>query len=221
MLTALFVILVLIILISFFSSDGDNQPQEGAKTVEVANFARNKPVVCDYLNAIASAINEGKYEFVDGPAPFCKYVFVPAGDVGYFDMSGLAKITHANWDLLRTGYVTRENEAADELPYLERYFDSDEPDHTGYSVEANPVVCLATICYSKEQMIKEGIGCEADFAIITVNAEPFMGISPMTPCTHVRNALGIEFGGNDTPIDREAYRESVKFWSEWALVRNA
>lgn len=211
MLTALLIAFVALVVAASFSGQATGETlQGGAKTVEVANFARNKPVIRDYLDAIAASINEGKYEFVDGPAPFCKYVFVPAGDVEFFHVSGIARITSENQYSLFADYASRENEAADELPYLERYFDSVEPD---------PVVCLATICYSKEQMIKEGIDCEADFAIITVNAEPFMGISPMTPETHVRNALGIEFGGNGTPIDREAYREGVDFWTKWALVK--
>ena len=212
MLTALFVIVVLAMLVSFFSDNGDEKPQAGAKTVEVANFARNKPVVCDYLDAIANAINEGKYNFVDAFAPFCKYVFVPAEDVDYHDESGLAMIEDNNRHLLVTEYAKRENEAADELPYLERYFQKG-------TVEPAPVLCLAVICYSKEQMIEEGIDCKADFAIITVNAEPFMGISPMSPSTQVRNALGVEFGGNGSPINRESHQEGVEFWSKWALIK--
>ena len=41
----------------------------------------------------------------------------------------------------------------------------------------------------------------------------------MKPITMMRNALGIEEGGSGVPIDREAYKKSVDFWSNNATVR--
>ncbi len=35
----------------------------------------------------------------------------------------------------------------------------------------------------------------------------------------MRNALGVEHGGSGVGLIREKYNESVKFWSENALVR--
>ena len=42
---------------------------------------------------------------------------------------------------------------------------------------------------------------------------------PMVPITMLRNALGVEEGGSGVPIDREAYRRSVEFWSRHANWR--
>jgi hypothetical protein len=48
-------------------------------------------------------------------------------------------------------------------------------------------------------------------------AEPIE--TPMAPVTMMRNALGVEEGGSGVPLDREAYRRSVEFWSAHANWR--
>jgi hypothetical protein len=42
---------------------------------------------------------------------------------------------------------------------------------------------------------------------------------PMKPIAMMRNALGIEEGGSGVPIDRDAYKKSVEFWSKNATVK--
>jgi hypothetical protein len=42
---------------------------------------------------------------------------------------------------------------------------------------------------------------------------------PMVPITIMRNALGMEEGGNGETLDRDLYNESVEFWSKYILVK--
>jgi len=41
----------------------------------------------------------------------------------------------------------------------------------------------------------------------------------MIPVTMMRNALGMEEGGNGQPLDKEEYQKSVDFWSKRAIVK--
>jgi len=41
----------------------------------------------------------------------------------------------------------------------------------------------------------------------------------MDPITMMRNALGKEHGGSGVELNREKYLESVKYWSQYALVK--
>lgn len=41
----------------------------------------------------------------------------------------------------------------------------------------------------------------------------------MDPITMMRNALGKEEGGSGVKLDREAYKQSVEFWSKHALIK--
>ncbi len=111
-------------------------------------------------------------------------------------------IDDGNRHLLRTAYEAR---TTDELPVLVRWFEGVEPPIAAY---------LIPILYSREQMAKEGTPIDADWGIVgclyTMTPEEI----PMTPITMMRNALGVEEGGSDVPIDRAAYLRSVAFW-EW------
>ena len=40
----------------------------------------------------------------------------------------------------------------------------------------------------------------------------------MDPITAMRNALGRDQGGSGVPLDPEAYRQSVEFWSNNATI---
>ena len=40
----------------------------------------------------------------------------------------------------------------------------------------------------------------------------------MPPITMMRNALGKEEGGSGVKLDRELYKQSVKFWNENAGI---
>ena len=42
---------------------------------------------------------------------------------------------------------------------------------------------------------------------------------PLVPITIMRNALGVEEGGNGETLNRKVYNESVEFWSKYILVK--
>lgn len=116
-------------------------------------------------------------------------------------------ITDANRHQLRTAYEARTRE---ELPLLVRWFEGLEPPVAEY---------LLPILYSREQLAKEGTDIEADRGIVGCLYTMTPDEIPMVPITMLRNALGVEEGGSGVPLDREAYRRSVEFWSRHANWR--
>ena len=146
-------------------------------------------------------VREGKQQ--DGYAPFCKIV-----KLGFPLTCPIVLITDENEHLLKTRYFARRDS---ELPVLQRYFP--------LGSMAVPIADhVDVILYTKEQLQKENekhTGAELD--IISVNAE-LETSSPMTPITIMRNALGPEQGGSGKELDRTAYDEAVKFWSQHAMI---
>jgi hypothetical protein len=110
-------------------------------------------------------------------------------------------VTEANRPLLRSAYEARNDR---ELPVLVRWFEGVEPPVANF---------LIPILYSREQLAKEGTVVDADWGVVgcLYTSEP--AEIPMAPITMMRNALGVEQGGSGVPLDPEAYRRSVEFWS--------
>ena len=110
-------------------------------------------------------------------------------------------VTDANRHLLRSGYEARNER---ELPVLVRWFEGVEPPVANY---------LVPILYDRAQLAKEGTAIDADWGIVgcLYTSEP--AEIPMAPITMLRNALGVAEGGSGVPLDAEAYRRSVAFWS--------
>ncbi len=141
---------------------------------------------------------------LDGYAPFCK-LHVHRNWTTTRCLT--VPITEANRHLLRSDYEARTR---DELPVLVRWFEGIEPPVAAY---------LIVILYSREQLAKEGTPIDADWGIVgcMYTAEP--AELPMAPITMLRNALGVAEGGSGVPLDRDAYRRSVEFWSRNANWR--
>jgi hypothetical protein len=116
-------------------------------------------------------------------------------------------ITAANRHLLRCAYEARNSS---ELPVLVRWFEGVEPPVAGY---------LIVILYSREQLVKEGSPIEAEWGVVGCMYTSEPEEIPMAPITMMRNALGVEEGGSGVPLDPEAYRRSVAFWSTHANWR--
>ncbi len=116
-------------------------------------------------------------------------------------------ITAENRNQLRSAYEAR---SSDELPVLVRWFEGVEPPVANY---------LIAILYSREQLTKEGTPIAGDWGVVgcLYTAEPEE--MPMAPITMMRNALGVEQGGSDVPLDQAAYRRSVAFWDAHANWR--
>lgn len=150
-------------------------------------------------------IIKNREELKDGYAPFCKHLFV---DNFAHARSGIMAITPENKKFLRSGYQAR---CEGELPVLDRWFEG---------VEAPLAKCLDIILYSREHLLTEGddIG-DAEWGIVCINAGMRPEEDPMPPITMMRNALGIAEGGSGVPLNREAYEQSVAFWSTHAVVR--
>jgi len=112
-----------------------------------------------------------------------------------------------NRHLLRSAYEAR---TPAELPVLVRWFEGLEPPVAEY---------LVPILYSREQLAKEGTPIAADWGVVgcLYTLEP--AEIPMVPITMLRNALGVEEGGSGVPINRDAYRGAVEFWSRHANWR--
>ena len=142
---------------------------------------------------------------VDGYADFCKHVFVKNPSA---TKAGVALITPDNQHLLHTSYEARRET---ELPVLTRHFEGLDAPRAEY---------LDIILYSRAQLEKEGGDVpDAEWGIVSINAETQATESPVPPITMMRNALGKDQGGSGVPLDREAYMRSVAFWSTHATVR--
>jgi hypothetical protein len=116
-------------------------------------------------------------------------------------------ITDGNRHQLRSAYEARTR---DELPVLVRWFEGLEPPVAEY---------LVPILYSRDQLAKEGTRIDTDWGIVGCLYTMAPEEIPMVPITRMRNALGVEEGGSGVPLDREAYRRSVDFWTRHANWR--
>lgn len=143
--------------------------------------------------------------FRHGYAPFCKLLFYP----NWTDASaGTLPITPENEKFLKSEYKARRE---DELPVLVRWLEL---------CEVPRALWLCVVVYDREQLLKEGtdIG-DADCGIVAILGQMHDREEPMTSMTAMRNALGVEEGGSDVPLDHEAYLRSVEFWNAHAAVK--
>ena len=146
---------------------------------------------------------------IPGYADFCKLLVVKNFTNA---KTGTLPITLESYQYLRSGYSSRTES---ELPIMERWFELPLP--------APKAEYLVIVLYSKEQLDKERkVGeeeFEGDWGVVAILAQMSSKEEPMKPITMMRNALGIEEGGSGVPIDRDAYKKSVEFWSKNATVK--
>lgn len=144
-----------------------------------------------------------------GYADFCKLVVVKNFTNA---RTGTLPITLDNYQYLRTGYSARTEK---ELLVMDRWLD--------LPLSAPKAEYLVVVLYSKEQLDKERKEGEEEFdgdwGAVAILAQMSAEEEVMKPITMMRNALGIEEGGSGVPIDREAYKKSVDFWSNNATVK--
>jgi hypothetical protein len=123
-------------------------------------------------------------------------------------LAGVARITPENEHLLRTRYHARRD---NELPVLTRWFPAG-------TVEVTRCEWFHLVLYTAEQCEVEGLPIQGEWGIVTVNSAVAPETSPLGPLAQMRNALGIEQGGNGNPLDDDEYARGVTYWSEWATV---
>ena len=151
-------------------------------------------------------------DLIDSNMPFCKYLILPNFTKA---KSGSYEITIENYQYLRSGYSSRRE---GELPVLSRWFE--------FPIEMPAAKYLQIILYSKDQLIKESQsrGENIDLDLTDWNIIAILGqnsgiIEPMSPITMMRNALGMEEGGNGHKLDKKEYQECVEFWSKMAIIK--
>lgn len=161
------------------------------------------------LNSNPFTTEHSTERIIPGYADFCKLVVI-----GNFTSArtGTLPITLDNYQYLRTGFSARTEK---ELPVMDRWFDLPLP--------APKAEYLVVVLYSKEQLDKERKEgeeeFEGDWGAVAILGQMSAQEEVMKPITMMRNALGIEEGGSGVPIDREAYKKAVEFWSNNATVR--
>lgn len=153
-------------------------------------------------------------QILDSEWDFCKYLVLP-NEFGV--KCAVRPITLDIYPFIRTDYFAR---TPDELPILTRFAQLPP----GFkSQEANYIVF---VLYSREQLLKEFKG-EGDFyfdesvewGIVSIMGTVEPKPDPLVPITMMRNALGVEEGGNGETLNRKTYNESVEFWSKHILVK--
>ncbi len=125
-------------------------------------------------------------------------------------LSGVAEITDANRHLLVSEYKARRE---GELAVLTRHFPAG-------AVERQEAEWLHLVLYTAEQCAKEGVTLSewAEWGIVSINAGPTDEVAPLGPASQMRNAMGIEQGGNGNPLDADEYARGVAYWNQWATV---
>ena len=164
--------------------------------------------------------NHESQKLIDADDPkmdFCKYlIFKNNTNV----KQGTIKITEDIEPFIVSEYKARNE---NELPILSRYV---KLPYDMYKPNANYLVC---ILYSKEQLRKEYKGDLKEFDKIYTEDVKYGCIAilgtemnkpdPMPPITMMRNALGVDEGGNGVKLDKDLYNESVEFWSKNILIK--
>lgn len=143
-------------------------------------------------------------QVLDGYAPFCK---LHVHKNWTTTQVAAVPITADNQHLLCSAYEARND---DELPVLNRWFEGVDPAPADY---------LLVIVYDRAQLLKEGDAIQADWGVVGCLATTQPEETPLAPITMLRNALGVEEGGSGVPLDRQAYKRSVAFWSQHANWR--
>lgn len=168
-------------------------------------------VFIDKLNKYCLSLNSH-----EGYSSFCKLFTIPNFTSA---RTGTIEITLENCQYLRSGYNKRRD---GELPVLTRWFNLPT-----LTPKAN---FLMIVLYSRDQLILEHkaehkndtsyipLNMEAEWGVVSINAQINEKEDPMTPATMIRNALGKNEGGSGSPLDKEKYKEAVEFWNTHAVV---
>lgn len=163
-----------------------------------------------FLSWVNDHILAGAVKQADAKMSFCKYLILPNFTNAHVSH---VRIDNSNAQWLRSGYEARTER---ELPVLTRWFD--------FPCPVKQADLLLLILYSKEQLKLEAASSgdpvpDAEWSIISIIPLDEEVVPPMPPITAMRNALGVEEGGNGAPLDREDYLASVAYWETHAVVR--
>ncbi len=159
-------------------------------------------------------------KLIDGKWDFLKYLIFENWDKRIKQQ--VVPITDQNRNKIKSDYKARTPE---ELPVLSRYIELKKLPMANY---------IVVVLYSREQLLKEfeanqpkdslgevefDLDNDCDYGIVAILGTEKPQPDPIVPATQLRNALGVEYGGNGEAIDNADYMEGVKFWSENVLVK--
>jgi len=167
-----------------------------------------------------------RVDILDGYAPFCKLLVM--SNITQCKTGTLPK-TIENAIYIREGYSSRtEDELAVHSVWLDLPVSAPRAKYTVSILYSKAQIDKEAIATYKKKVEKGGIDSiglerpepfEADWGVVAILGQMTPREEPMKPITMMRNALGVEEGGSGVPIDREAYKKSVKFWSENLTVK--
>lgn len=160
----------------------------------------------EFINTLNNCTHSSSHTIIDGYADFCKLVVVQNFTNA---KTGTMKIDLTTLPYLKSGYSRRKDS---ELSVLSTWLEIPKQ----FVPKAQ---YLVVVVYSKEQLAKEGTIIIDEWGVVAILAQMTNNEEPMKPITMMRNALGIDEGGSNVKLDRQAYEKSVKFWSENATVK--
>lgn len=178
-------------------------------------FAGTK-IKSEIKDELLDAFNKSEI-ILDGPWDFCKYVVIE----NTFNVKcATMPITLDVYPFIRTDYSSRTPQ---ELPILSRFVQLPP----GLKLpDANYIV---GVLYSREQLLKEFkptdenpeflLSEDTTYGIVAIMGTIEPKPDPLVPITIMRNALGVDEGGNGETLNKELYNESVEFWSKYILVK--
>lgn len=167
----------------------------------------------DYLNKH----NTDDYLLLNSEWDFCKYLVIPND----FDIKcAVREITLDIYPYIRTDYVQRTPK---ELAVLTRFVQLPP----GFRNINSKYVVL--VLYSRAQLEKEFKPSEntpefyfdetVEWGIVSIMGTIKPYPDPLVPITIMRNALGVDEGGNGEKLNKKTYDESVEFWQKHILVK--
>lgn len=186
----------------------------------------------DLINVKYQELLNFKSDAVDAPKPalmmdsdseFCKYLIFsnPAQEI----KSQVTKIDLSIYPYIRSAYSARTPE---ELPVMSRW--AELPPGFAQPTAAY-VVC---VMYTREQLSAEydkKIAPEGQdkapfylpesvkYGIVAIMGTMAPEADPLIPVTMMRNALGMEEGGNGVELNRASYMKSVQFWETHVMIK--
>jgi hypothetical protein len=161
--------------------------------------------------------NTEDYLLLNSEWDFCKYLVIPND----FDIKcAVREITLDIYPYIRTDYVQRTPK---ELAVLTRFAQLPP----GFKNTNSEYVVL--VLYSRDQLEKEFKPSEntpefyfdnsVEWGIVSIMGTIKPYPDPLVPITIMRNALGVDEGGNGEKLNKKTYDESVEFWSKHILVK--
>ncbi|TXG80176.1 MAG: DUF3228 family protein [Spirochaetes bacterium] len=154
-------------------------------------------------------------EWKDSYQTFCKYIIIENDNTSI--KSGTIKLNWFTKLFIKSGYSSRTEK---ELEVLSRWV------KLPFWYKKPKAEYLVFVVYSREQLIKElksddvlGLSDDCEWGIVAILGTSQPNPDPMPPITIMRNALGVEEGGNGAKLDHSLYNESVEFWKNNILIK--